>query len=175
MASVVFLRAANVGTHNRFQPSVLTKQLARFGVVNVGAVGTLVVRDNVTDKALRAAILRKLPFKCEIMICSAREIVDLVRENPLKNEPTDNDRRIFLTVMSEPPEDLPTLPLHAPDLKNWEVKIVRITGVLALSLWRRLKQNALYPNQVIEKQFGVATTTRSWNTILKLAEILAQK
>ena len=175
MASVVFLRAANVGTHNRFQPSVLTKQLARFGVVNVGAVGTFVVRENVTEKALRAAILRKLPFKCEIMICSAREIVDLVRENPLKNEPTDNDRRIFLTVMSEPPASLPKLPIYAPDLKNWEVKIVRITGVLALSLWRRLKQNALYPNQVIEKQFGVATTTRSWNTILKLAEILAQK
>jgi uncharacterized protein (DUF1697 family) len=35
-----------------------------------------------------------------------------------------------------------------------------------------LKESALYPNQVIEKEFGVATTTRSWNTILKVAEIL---
>src|SRR5207249_11285531 len=114
VASVGFLRAANVGTHNRFQPSVLTKQLARFGVVNVGAVGTFVVRENVTEKALRAAILRKLPFKCEIMICSGREIVDLVRGNPLKNEPTDNDRSIVLSVLSEPTEDLPTFSLHSP-------------------------------------------------------------
>jgi uncharacterized protein (DUF1697 family) len=174
MASVVFLRGVNVGTHNRFQPSVLVKELAKFGVVNVGAVGTFVVRENVTEKVLRAAIVQKLPFKCEMMICPAKGIVDFVRDNPLKNEPIDNDRRVFLTVMSEPPASLPKLPIYAPDSKNWEVKIVRITGVLALSLWRRLKQNALYPNQVIEKEFGVATTTRSWNTILKLTEILAR-
>jgi len=35
-----------------------------------------------------------------------------------------------------------------------------------------LRENPLYPNQVIEKNFGVATTTRSWNTIEKVAKIL---
>jgi uncharacterized protein (DUF1697 family) len=107
-----------------------------------------------------------------VMICPAKEIVDLARDNPLKNEPVDNDRRVFLTVMSKPPASLPKLPLYAPDSKNWEVKIVRVTGACALSLWRRLKENALYPNEVIEKRFGVATTTRSWNTIQKVCDIL---
>jgi uncharacterized protein (DUF1697 family) len=172
MASVVFLRAANVGKHNRFQPSVLAKGLAKFGVINVGAVGTFVVRENVTEKALRGAILGKLPFKCDVMICSAKEIVDLARGNPLKNEPTDNDRRVFLTVMSAAPARLPKLPIYAPDEKNWEVKIVRVTGACVLSLWRRLKENALYPNEVVEKRFGVATTTRSWNTVQKVCDIL---
>jgi uncharacterized protein (DUF1697 family) len=169
---VVFLRAANVGKHNRFQPSVLAKQLAKFGVINIGAVGTFVVRENVTEKALRAAILGKLPFKCDVMICSAKEIVDLARDNPLKDEPTDNDRRVFLTVMSKSPASLPKLPIYAPDSKKWEVKIVRVTGACVLSLWRRLKENALYPNEVIEKQFGVATTTRSWNTVQKVCDLL---
>jgi uncharacterized protein (DUF1697 family) len=59
-----------------------------------------------------------------------------------------------------------------PTKENWEVKIVQIEGMLALSLWRRLRENPLYPNQVIEKNFGVATTTRSWNTIEKVAKIL---
>ncbi|MDQ2824514.1 MAG: DUF1697 domain-containing protein, partial [Verrucomicrobiota bacterium] len=140
MASVVFLRAANVGKHNRFQPSVLAKELAAFGVTNVGAVGTFLVRKNVTEKALRAAILRKLPFKCEVIICPAKEIVDLAHDNPLKNEPIDHNRRIFLTVMSKPAARLPKLPIYTPDSKNWEVEIVRITGVCVLSLWRRLKQ-----------------------------------
>jgi uncharacterized protein (DUF1697 family) len=172
MRWVVFLRAANVGKHNRFQPSVLAKELVKFGVINVGAVGTFVVRQDVTEKALRAAILRKLPFKCDVMICSAKEIVDLARDNPLENEPMDKDRRVFLTVMSKPPASLPKLPIYAPDSKNWEVKIVRVTGACALSLWQRLKENALYPNEVIEKRFGVATTTRSWNTIQKVCRIL---
>lgn len=174
MRWVVFLRAANVGKHNRFQPSACAKQLAKFGVINVGAVGTFVIRENVREKDLRAAILRKLPFKCDVMICRAKQIVDLVHDNPLKNERTDDDRRIFLTVMSEPPASLPKLPIYAPNKEKWEVKIVRITGTLALSLWRRLKENALYPNQVIEKHFGVTTTTRSWNTIERVAKIIEQ-
>ena len=73
MRWVVFLRAVNVGGANRCQPALIAKQLARFGVVNIGAVGTFVVRENVSESALRTAIARKLPFKCEIMICPARE------------------------------------------------------------------------------------------------------
>jgi uncharacterized protein (DUF1697 family) len=77
MAWVVFLRAVNVGGTNRCQPALIAKQLARFDIVNIGAVGTFVVREAVSESALRAAIVRKLPFKCEIMICPAKEIVDL--------------------------------------------------------------------------------------------------
>lgn len=168
----MFLRGVNVGKHNRFQPSALARKLAKFGITNIGAVGTFVIREDVSEKVLRAAILKELPFQCEAMVCPATDIVDLVRDNPLKNEPTDNDRRIFLTVMSKAPAKLPKLPIYAPKVDQWEVKVVQISGVLALSLWRRLKENALYPNQVLEKEFGVATTTRSWNTIEKIAKVL---
>lgn len=174
MSFVVFLRAANVGKHNRFQPSIFARQLAKFRAINIGAVGTFVIREDVDEETLRSAILRKLPIKCDVMICSAKEIVDLVRDNPLKNEKTDKDRRVFLTVMLEAPAKLPKLPIYAPDSKNWEVKIVRIGGPLALSFWRRLKDKLLYPTQVLEKKFGVATTTRSWNTIEKVAKIIEQ-
>ena len=46
MASVVFLRAANVGGHQTFHPKTLANDLAAFRVVNIGAAGTFVVRDN---------------------------------------------------------------------------------------------------------------------------------
>jgi len=175
MRWVVFLRAANVGKHNRFRPSVLAKQLGKFGVINVGAVGTFVIREGVDEKTLRSAIVRNLPFKCDVMICRAKEIVDLVRDDPLKNERTDNDRRVFPTVMSKPPVSSArqglALPLYAPTKENWEVKIVQIKGMFALSSLA-LRENPVYPNQVIEKNFAVATTTRSWNTIEKVAKIL---
>jgi|SRR5580704_41397 uncharacterized protein (DUF1697 family) len=80
MRWVVFLRAVNVGGTNRCRPAALAKQLAKFGVVNIGAVGTFVVREDVSESALRAALVRKLPFKCEIMICPARDIIKLVRQ-----------------------------------------------------------------------------------------------
>jgi len=80
MRWVVFLRAVNVGGTNRCQPASIAKQLAKFGVINIGAVGTFVVREDVSESTLRAAIAKKLPFKCEIMICPARDIIKLVRQ-----------------------------------------------------------------------------------------------
>jgi len=58
MAWVVFLRAVNVGGTNRCQPALIAKELAKFDIVNIGAVGTFVVRKNVSESALRAALQR---------------------------------------------------------------------------------------------------------------------
>src|SRR5438128_3998508 len=80
MRWVIFLRAVNVGGANRCQPASIAKQLAKFGVINIGAVDTFVVREDVSESALRDAIAKKLPFKCEIMICPARDIIKLVRQ-----------------------------------------------------------------------------------------------
>ena len=66
MRWLVFLRAVNVGGANRCQPALIAKELAKFGVVNIGAVGTFVVREDLSESVLRAAIAKKLPFKCEI-------------------------------------------------------------------------------------------------------------
>jgi hypothetical protein len=44
MALVVFIRGVNVGGHRTFRPSVLARGLSDYGVVNVGAAGTFVVR-----------------------------------------------------------------------------------------------------------------------------------
>src|SRR6266404_6146255 len=82
MRWVVFLRGVNVGKANRCQPAVIASQLSRLGVINIGAVGTFVVREDVSESALRAAIAKKLPFKCEIMICPARDIIKLASKDP---------------------------------------------------------------------------------------------
>src|SRR5436189_6303463 len=85
---VVFLRAVNVGRANRCQPAAIAKQLAKFGVVNIGAVGTFVVREAVRESTLRAAFARKLPCKCEIMICPARDIIRPTYKNPFPRPPS---------------------------------------------------------------------------------------
>src|SRR5213596_1617453 len=103
MHSVVFLRAVNVGGTNRCQPAHIAKQLARFDIVNIGAVGTFVVREDVSESALRAAIARKLPFKCEIMICPARDIIKLASKDPFSRQPSGPDITRFLSVAARPP------------------------------------------------------------------------
>src|SRR5260370_13726701 len=87
MSSVVFLRAVNVGGTNRCQPALIAKQLSKFDVVNIGAVGTFVVREDVSESALRRAFAKKLPFKCEVMLCPTRDIIKLASNDQFSRQP----------------------------------------------------------------------------------------
>ena len=173
MSSVVFLRAVNVGGTNLCRPAVLAKQLGKFDVVNIGAVGTFVVRENVSESALRAAIAKKLPFKCEIMICPAKAIVDLTRKDPFARQPSGPDITRFMSVLHKRPATTPPLPLNLPSDNDWLLKIIAIQNQFVLGLYRRQMKAIGYLGK-IEKILGVPVTTRSWNTIEKVAKILRQ-
>ncbi|MDR3457218.1 MAG: DUF1697 domain-containing protein [Verrucomicrobiae bacterium] len=173
MASVIFFRAANVGGHQVFQPGVLAKELAAFGVSNIGAAGTFVVRENVTATKLRAEIHRRLPFQPELMIYPVRVIRQLVDSNPFHDAPAGKDMTYYVSILPKALRTLPTLPLDFPTPDTWEVKIHRITGQLVLCVQRPGKKK-LYPNAVIEKHSGLSATTRNWNTFVKIAAVLQQ-
>jgi uncharacterized protein (DUF1697 family) len=173
MASVVFFRAVNVGSHQRFQPSALAKQLVDFGVVNIGAAGTFVVRENVSQATLRAEILRRLSFKPDLVICPARDVLALHQSDPFQDAPSETkDLRHYVTILTRAPRTLPPLPLEKPAGNKWEVKLIAITGRFVSSIWRRQTNGVLYPNAVAEKHFTIPATTRNWNTIAAICKIV---
>ncbi len=171
MRWVVFLRAVNVGGTNRCQPALIAKQLAKFGVVNIGAVGTFVVREDVSESALRAAFARKLPFKCEIMICPARDIIKLASKDPFSQQPSGPNIVQFVSLLAKRLRALPPLPLSLPSDDDWLLKVIAIQDRFALGLYRREMKAISYLGK-IEKKFGVPVTTRNWNTIQKVVKIL---
>jgi uncharacterized protein (DUF1697 family) len=186
MPSVVFLRAVNVGRANRCQPAQIAKQLAKFGVVNIGAVGTFVVRENISESALRGAIAKKLPFKCEIMICPASEIIKLASKNPFARHPSSPNITRFVNVLAKPlrgriPSELhrtstahpARTPLSLPSDDDWLVKIIAIQDRFVLGLYRRHMKAISYLGK-IEKILGVPSTVRNWNTIEKVVQIVRQ-
>jgi uncharacterized protein (DUF1697 family) len=168
---VVFLRAVNVGTANRCQPAVIAKQLAKFGVINIGAVGTFVVRENVSESALRGAIARKLPFKCEIMIVPARDLIKLAATNAFTRQPSGENITRFVNVLAQRPPAPPALPLSLPSEEDWLLKVIAIQDRFVLGLYRRQMKAIGYLGK-IEKLLGVPATTRNWNTIEKMVKIL---
>src|SRR6267154_4224349 len=119
MRRVVFLRGVNVGKANRCQPAVIASQLSKLGVINIGAVGTFIAREDVSESALRAAIAKKLPFKCEIMICPARDIMKLTAKDPFARQPSGANITRFVSVLHKRPHALPPLPLSLPSNKDW--------------------------------------------------------
>lgn len=173
MSSVVFFRAVNVGGHQKFQPSALAKQLADFGVTNIGAAGTFVVREQVSAAKLRDEIFRRLPFQPELMICSAREVLELSSGQAFGKPPGGQVVQRFVSVLQKVPRTPPLLPIEQPAGGKWEVRLVAIVGKFALC-FRRPGPKDVYPNAVIEKLLDIPATTRNWNTIETIGEILAK-
>ena len=140
-------------------------------VVNIGAVGTFVVREDVSESVLRTAIAKKLPFKCEIMICPARDLIKLSSKNPFSRQPSGRDITRFVSVSAKRLSAPPPLPLSLPSDDDWLLKIIAIENRFVLGLYRRQMKAISYLGK-IEKRLGVAATTRNWNTILKIVQIL---
>lgn len=172
MRRVVFLRGINVGGANRCRPAAIAKQLGKFGLVNIGAVGTFVVREKVSESTLRAAIAKKLPFECEIMIVPAKSIVDLTRSDPFARQPSSPNITRFVNVLHKPLRKRLPLPLHLPSDRDWLLKVIAVQNRFVLGLYRREMKAIGYLGK-IEKLFGVPMTTRNWNTIEKIAKTLA--
>ena len=174
MSSVVFLRAVNVGTANRCRPAQIATQLSKFDVVNIGAVGTFVVRKEVSEVALRGAFAKKLPFKCEMMICPGRDILLLSASDPFSEEESGSNIVRFASILAKRPRISPATPLYFPSTGDWGMKIVAIRGRFVLGLYRRQMKAISYLGK-FEKQLGIPATVRSWNTIEKIVQTLRRE
>jgi uncharacterized protein (DUF1697 family) len=171
MALIVLLRGVNVGGHRTFRPSVLARELSDYDVVNVGAAGTFVVRKPGPRAKFRAELLRRLPFKAELVLCDARDIIRLETENPFGTEPSRPDVVRFVSVMSKPAGLRARLPVtFAPD-EEWLVRIIASKKQFVFGMYRRHMKTIAYLGK-IDGLFGVPATTRNWNTILTIVRIL---
>lgn len=171
MALVVFLRGVNVGGHRTFRPSVLARGLSDYGVVNVGAAGTFVVRKPGSNAKFRAALLRKLPFKAQVVLCDGRDLARLENENPFAAEPSRPDIVRFVSILSRAGGVCTALPVTIPPDGEWLVRVIASKNRFVFGVYRRHMKTIGYLGR-IDKLFGVPATTRNWNTILAVVRIL---
>ena len=171
MALVVFIRGVNVGGHKTFRPSILAQRLSDYAVVNVGAAGTFVVRKPGSKAKFRIALLRKLPFKAEVVLCDGRDLMRLEMENPFGTEPPRPDIVRFVSILSRTGGLRATLPVTFPSDGEWLVRVIASNKQFVFGMYRRHMKTISYLGQ-IDKLFGVPATTRNWNTILAVVRIL---
>jgi hypothetical protein len=150
---------------------MIASQLSKLGVINIGAVGTFVVCKDVSESALRAAIAKRLPFKCEIMICPACDIIKLAKKDPFADQPSGPKIIRFVNVLTKRLSSPPPLPLCLPSDDEWLLKITAIENRFVLGLYRRQMKAISYLGKA-EKLLGVPATNRNWNTIQKVVKIL---
>ncbi|MCG3125597.1 MAG: hypothetical protein CHACPFDD_00422 [Phycisphaerae bacterium] len=171
MALVVFLRGVNVGGHRTFRPSVLARQLREYDVVNVGAAGTFVARKSVSRSKLREAVLQKLPFETEVMLCDGGDLARLELENPFGVEPAVPGIVRFVSILSRNCRTPAAWPITIPARGEWSLRLIGAHGRFVFGVYRRQMEAIRYLGQ-IDKLLGVPATTRNWNTIMAVVRVL---
>ncbi|MGA8376347.1 MAG: DUF1697 domain-containing protein [Candidatus Sulfotelmatobacter sp.] len=171
MALVVFLRGVNVGGHRTFRPSILARELSGYDVLNVGAAGTFVVRKPGSRTKFRTALLRKLPFEAEIVLCEGRDLMRLEMENPFGTQPSPPDVVRFVSILSKAGAVRASLPVTFPSDGKWLVRVIASEGQYVFGVYRRHMKTIGYLGQ-IDKLYGVPAMTRNWNTIIAIMRIL---
>lgn len=171
MALIVFLRGVNVGGHRTFRPSIVARELSDYDVVNVGAAGTFVVRKAGSQAKFRTALLRKLPFEAEVVLCDGRDLIRLERDNPFGTERSPKDVVRFVSILSKAGGIRASLPVTFPPDGDWLVRVMASKGQFVFGVYRRHMRTITYLGQ-IDKLYGVPATTRNWNTIMAIVRIL---
>jgi uncharacterized protein (DUF1697 family) len=170
MTLVAFLRGANVGGHRTFRPSVLAREMSEYDVISVGAAGTFVVRKPRSAARFRSALLRKLPFAAEVVLCDGRDLIRLETQNPFAAElPADVVR--FVSILSKAGSVRVRLPVTFPSDRAWLVRVIGSRGRFVFGTYRRHMKTIAYLGQV-DKLYSVPATTRNWNTIMTVVQIL---
>ena len=171
MALVVFLRGINVGGHRSFRPSVLARELSDYGVINVGAAGTFVVRKPGARTKFRTELLRRLPFAATVVLCDGRDLLRVEMENPFGTTPSRPDVVRFVSILSKAARGVASVPCALPASGEWFVRIIASKDRFVFGVYRRHMKTIRYLGQ-IDKLFGSQATTRNWNTIIAIVRIL---
>lgn len=159
MSLVALLRGANLGK-KRFSPKAVETALKDLDVVSLGAAGTFVARASVPQAKLRERIASELPFECEIIILTAKEIRDAVAAGEAL--PTRVGAKRFATAMMKKPTRL-------VPVSEGGVVVATLAGRVAIGDRRRVDEGGAYPNELIEKAYQTAATTRDWPTWQRIA------
>jgi uncharacterized protein (DUF1697 family) len=171
MTQVVLLRGVNVGGHRTFRPARLAEELQHLGAVNIGAAGTFVILQPMSQAQLRAELASRLPFETHIMICRRREIAQLVSHDWFNGRPSRPDIVRFVSVLWRAPRLAPQLPLTLPSRGQWVLRVLGRDGRFVIGEYRR-QMKAIGYLGTLDRVFGAPATTRNWNTITAIAKVL---
>lgn len=177
MDHVALLRAINVGGRNAVSMLVLKQLFAGFGFPDVRTVaqsGNVVFTGDgrataVLEDLLEKETERRLEFRPDYFLRTAREWRAIVAGNPFPREAHDDPGHLVAMCMKAAPKAKDVAALQAA-IRGPEV--VRARGKQLYVVYPAGIGTSKLTNAVIETKLGTRGTARNWNTVLKLAELL---
>lgn len=171
-----FLRGINVGGHHKVPMAELRNKLTEIGCENVRTLlnsGNVVFETKLTniqdlESKIESHLSHSFNFAVPVILRTKIDIDGLVHKNPFEAVPIHKDIRLYVSFLKDEPKIEMTLPYYSKDNTFQILSISNriICSVLDLSTTKTPKGM-----EELEKLFGKNTTTRNWNTILKIMDI----
>jgi uncharacterized protein (DUF1697 family) len=170
---VALLRGINVGGNRLIKMEELRRVIEGPGFANVRtfiASGNVIFDSSETDpRALAKKIERKLAkafgHEITVVVLELDALASMAKRDPFKKFESEQDVMFCAVFFAADPPQL-KLPLRSTP-ENLEVFAVR-EGAAFVVCRRKPSGWFGFPNNFVEKQFGVAATTRQWKTVHKI-------
>jgi len=171
------LRGINLG-NRRVKMEALRAMFEQMGFTNVRtlqASGNVVFASKTSEpaklaRAIERQVVETFGFDSDTFVSSAEEIAKLVKLDPFAKEKLKEGSRTHISFLGQPLDTKSPFPYKAPD---GSFRIVAITKTHLACIVEPTSSTLSYMDY-LGKLFGAQATTRTWNTVLKLHEMLSE-
>jgi uncharacterized protein (DUF1697 family) len=172
---LAFLRAINVGGKNQIKMNDLQKIFLALGLSNVltyiqsGNISFESVNDdiNILEQRLKSYLERQIGYEIHVMIRTLTSIQNMVKGNPFQNLDIDNRTKYYVSFFADEPTIRPSLPLI--NFKEG-LELFLLDKREAYIISKEVNGRYGFPNNFVEKEINVISTTRNWKTISGITE-----
>ena len=170
---VAFLRGINVGGHKQIKMAELGRIFKSLGFKNVktyilsGNVlfETTRTKPEVLIRMIETGLHSALGYEVAIILRTIAELEALMKSDPFKQVKPDADTKKYVTFLSEKHKSKLKVPVWSPK-KDWEIIHLKPREVFVVAY--PVKGRYGESMALIEKEFGKSSTTRNWNTVIKV-------
>ena len=171
---LAFLRGINVGGKNIIPMNDLREAFTALDYRNVktylqsGNVRFDADETNISTlkNRLKKALIERFAYAGPVILRRLQEIQKMVEENPFHNIDTGQQIKLYVCFLERLPDDMPGLPMIS---EKEALEIFRLSGMDLFVISRELKRGRFgFPNNYLEKELGVLSTARNWNTVVKI-------
>ena len=170
---IAFLRGINVGGNKLIKMDALAEAFTSAGFRKVKtyiASGNVIFDSRATkldglEKKAERKLLETFGHEIAVVIFSVPELQELIERDPFQRVTSHSDLMLVVTFLKKRAPRV-RLPLQS---KSENLEVFAIQDRAAFTLARRKKTGWFgFPNNFIEKELGVAATTRQWRTLEKV-------
>jgi uncharacterized protein (DUF1697 family) len=167
MNRIALLRGINVGGNKMMAMSDIRERAERLGLRDARTLlqsGNLVFRSNKSPAQLETMLEKELEG-VGVFVRTAEEWAAIVAANPFPNEAKNDPGRLIVMALKKP--------ANASALVMPAREVARGSGRELYISYPDGQGTSKLTNAVIEKKLGTRGTARNWNTVMKIASLLA--